>query len=81
MNIFIREYFHPLWFENRGEPVYLPLRRLCLLLRLQVAPADHPKGTTWVWDDGSGVVMKAENAAKEAMEQRQAQQKEEVNIY
>lgn len=44
----------------------------------QVAPPDHPAGTTWVWDDGSGVVLKAEEKAQEEMEQRKAEQKEEV---
>lgn len=43
-----------------------------------MAPPDHPAGTTWVWDDGSGVVLKAEEKAKEEIEQRKAEQKEEV---
>ncbi|CAM9319251.1 unnamed protein product [Ectocarpus sp. 12 AP-2014] len=43
-----------------------------------VAPPDHPAGTTWVWDDGSGVVLKAEEMAKKEIEQRRAEQKEEV---
>lgn len=46
---------------------------------IQVAPADHPAGTTWVWDDGSGVVLKAEEKAREEIEQRKAEQKEEVS--
>ena len=46
----------------------------------QVAPPDHPAGTTWVWDDGSGVVLKAEEKAKEELEQRKAEQKEEVRV-
>lgn len=45
---------------------------------IQVAPPDHPAGTTWVWDDGSGVVLKAEGKGKEEIEQRKAEQKEEV---
>lgn len=45
----------------------------------QVAPPDHPAGTTWVWDDGSGVVLKAEETAQEEIEQRKAEQKEEVS--
>lgn len=45
----------------------------------QVAPPDHPAGTTWVWDDGSGVVLKAEEKAQEEIEQRKAEQKEEVS--
>eukprot|EP00752_Nemacystus_decipiens_P015075 g13429.t1 len=45
--------------------------------RPKVAPPDHPAGTTWVWDDGSGVVLKAEEQAKEEIEQRKAEQKEE----
>lgn len=45
---------------------------------IQVAPPDHPAGTTWVWDDGSGVVLKAEGKANEEIEQRKAEQKEEV---
>lgn len=44
-----------------------------------MAPPDHPAGTTWVWDDGSGVVLKAEEKAKEEIEQRKAEQKEEVH--
>lgn len=47
---------------------------------IQVAPPEHPAGTTWVWDDGSGVVLKAEEKAKEEIEQRKAEQKEEVRI-
>lgn len=47
-------------------------------MSIQVAPPDHPAGTTWVWDDGSGVVLKAEGKAQEEMEQRKAEQKEEV---
>jgi len=47
-------------------------------VEFQVAPADHPAGTTWVWDDGSGVVLKAEEKAQEEIEQRKAEQKEEV---
>lgn len=43
-----------------------------------MAPPDHPAGTTWVWDDGSGVVLKAEEKAKEEIEQRKAEQKQEV---
>ncbi|CAN0233871.1 unnamed protein product [Ascophyllum nodosum] len=43
----------------------------------KVAPPDHPKGTTWVWDDGSGVVLKADDVANEEREQRKAEQKEE----
>lgn len=31
-----------------------------------------------MWDDGSGVVLKAEEKAKEEIEQRKAEQKEEV---
>lgn len=31
-----------------------------------------------MWDDGSGVVLKAEESAKEEIEQRKAEQKEEV---
>lgn len=31
-----------------------------------------------MWDDGSGVVLKAEGTAKEELEQRKAEQKEEV---
>ena len=49
-------------------------------LPLQVAPPDHPKGTTWVWDDGSGVVLKADDVANEEREQRKAEQKEEVRV-
>eukprot|EP00903_Cladosiphon_okamuranus_P013273 g12375.t1 len=45
--------------------------------RQKVAPPDHPAGTTWVWDDGSGVVLKAEEKAQEEIEQRKAEQKEE----
>ncbi|CAM9201411.1 unnamed protein product [Ectocarpus sp. 8 AP-2014] len=45
--------------------------------RPKVAPPEHPAGTTWVWDDGSGVVLKAEGKAKEEIEQRKAEQKEE----
>ncbi|CAM9662702.1 unnamed protein product [Laminaria digitata] len=45
--------------------------------RPKVAPSDHPAGTTWVWDDGSGVVLKAEEKAQEEIEQRKAEQKEE----
>ena len=45
-----------------------------------MAPPDHPAGTTWVWDDGSGVVLKAEEKAKEEIEQRKAEQKEEVRV-
>lgn len=47
---------------------------------IQVAPPDHPAGTTWVWDDGSGVVLKAEEKAQEEIEQRKAEQKEEVRV-
>lgn len=47
---------------------------------MQVAPPDHPAGTTWVWDDGSGVVLKAEEKAQEEIEQRKAEQKEEVRV-
>eukprot|EP00752_Nemacystus_decipiens_P017613 g15785.t1 len=45
--------------------------------RQKVAPPDHPAGTTWVWDDGSGVVLKAEEKAQEELQQRKAEQKEE----
>ncbi|CAM9454537.1 unnamed protein product [Ectocarpus sp. 4 AP-2014] len=45
--------------------------------KTQIAPPEHPAGTTWVWDDGSGVVLKAEGKAKEEIEQRKAEQKEE----
>lgn len=54
---------------------------LFYLLMTQVAPHDHPAGTTWVWDDGSGVVLKAEEKAQEEMEQRKAEQKEEVRSF
>lgn len=48
---------------------------------VQVAPPDHPAGTTWVWSEGSGVVLKAKEKALKEIEQRKAEQKEEVGAY
>ncbi|CAN0065142.1 unnamed protein product, partial [Choristocarpus tenellus] len=43
----------------------------------KVAPADHPAGTTWVWDDGSGVVLKTESMEEEERHRRDMEEKEE----
>lgn len=59
-------------------PAVVSFSTLFYSLVTQVAPPDHPAGTTWVWDDGSGVVLKAAEKAQEEMEQRKAEQKEEV---
>ena len=62
----------------RFYPAVVSLPHIISLVMTQVAPPDHPAGTTWVWDDGSGVVLKAEEKAQEEMAQRKAEQKEEV---